>query len=174
MSVAVMRLTEHLLLALPAEVEGASLQLYVVFTNLAATRRALQIANSLAYDLGARLTLLVAQVVPYPLPLECPAVCIGFTEQILSELASQVEADITVNLYLCRDRNEAIREALRPGSIVVIGSRKRWWPNKERILARLLRRDGHNVVVIEANRFQTAEICSTKARTRLSEVCKHP
>ena len=154
MSVAGMRLTEHLLLALPAEVEGASLQLYVVFTNLAATRRALQIANSLAYDLGARLTLLVAQVVPYPLPLESPAVDVGFTERILSELASQVDADLTVNVYLCRDRCKAIREALRPGSLVVIGSRKGWWPNGERTLARLLRRDGHNVVAIDAKRFQ--------------------
>ena len=161
------RPTEPLLSAPPAQAEEANLQLHVVFTTVAATKQALCAANDLAHDLGARLTLLVAQIVPYPLALDCPPARVGLCDQILSELASQVEVDLTVRVYLCRDRNEAIRGALRPGSIVVIGSRKGWWLGAERILARMLKRDGHNVIVIKANRFHGAETRLAKARTSL-------
>jgi hypothetical protein len=51
-----------------------------------------------------------------------------------------------VFLYLCRDRDETIRQVLRPESVVVIGRSKWWWPTEENHLARILRRDGHRVI----------------------------
>jgi hypothetical protein len=151
------RAAERLSIAPPPHERGPDLQLYVIFTDLPATNLALQAANQLALDLNARVTLLVAQVVPYPLPQECPPVSIEFTEQVLSRLLGDKEVETAVHVYLCRDRNETIRQALGPDSIVVIGGRKRWWRNGEKTLARLLRRDGHRVIVFDINRFHLAE-----------------
>jgi hypothetical protein len=151
------RVIERLSIAPALQQRGPDLKLYVIFTDLPATNLALQAANQLAHDLDARVTLLVAQVVPYPLPRECPPVSIEFTEQVLSRLICGQGLETTVHVYLCRERNETIRQALDPDSIVVIGGGKRWWRNSERTLARLLRRDGHHVIVFDTNGFHPAE-----------------
>ena len=142
----------------PAREKDPNLQLYVVFTDLEATRAALKTACHLARDLDARLVLLVAKVVPYPLPLEAPLVSGAFTARVLSQLAAEQEADVTVRVYLCRDRDETIRQALGPGSLVVIGRQKRWWPNRTRALARLLKREGYQVILAGISRIQPAAV----------------
>jgi hypothetical protein len=90
---------------------------------------------------------MAAQVVPYPLSLEQPPVSVDFIEQTLVSLASEQEIATAVELYLCRDRNETIRQVLKPESIVVIAARWRWWPTAEKHLAKLLRKDGHRVIL---------------------------
>ena len=129
---------------------GRKLDLQVIFTDLPKTAAALATARSLARGLGARITLMVAQVVPYPLPLAAPDVPVEFTERALEFLAIE---DTTVEIYLCRDRNETIRRALPPDSLVIVGARKwRWWPSwlpsRESQLARILRQDGRRVLVV--------------------------
>jgi hypothetical protein len=124
------------------------LQLYVIFTDIEATKVALKTAIGLARDLNARIVLLVAKIVPWPLPLETPPVSGEFTERVLSQVAGEQEADITARVYLCRDRDPTIRDALNPGSLVVIGRRNRWWPYRTSPLARLLKRDGHDVILV--------------------------
>ena len=139
--------------ALPAPPDlsesGRKLDLQVIFTGPARTVAALATARSMARGLGARITLLVAQVVPYPLPLAAPDVPVEFTEHMLEHLASE---DTAVEIYLCRDRDETIRRALPPDSLVIVGARKRrWWPawfTWERSLARILRQDGKRVLVV--------------------------
>jgi hypothetical protein len=51
---------------------GQGLSIAVVLTSVESTLSALKEAGALASSLGARITLLVPQVVPYPLPLETP------------------------------------------------------------------------------------------------------
>ena len=148
---------ERLLIAPRVQERGPDLQLYVIFTDLPATNLALEAANQLAHDLDARVTVLVAQVVPYPLAPECPPVSVRFTEQVLSRLVRDRELETTVHVYLCRDRDETIRQALLPESIVVVGSRKRWWRKAEKALARVLRRDGHHVILFDTTRFHELE-----------------
>jgi hypothetical protein len=106
-------------------------------------------------------------VVPYPLPLEHPPVAAEFTERALSQLASGQELEVTIKVYLCRDRNETIRRALTPDSFVVIGTQKRWWLNRDKMLARLLRRDGHSVIVVDIGRLQQSAIGSAKVGASL-------
>jgi hypothetical protein len=149
----------------PARETDLNLQLYVVFTDLEATRAALKTACHLIRDLNARLVLLFAKVVPYPLPLEAPLVSGAFTARVLAQLAAEQETDVTVRVYLCRDRDETIRHALAPGSLVVIGRRKRWWPNGTPALARLLKRDGHQVIVAGTSRIQAARITSVNVES---------
>ena len=129
---------------------GRQLDLQVIFTDLPKTAAALAAARTMAQGLSARITLLVAQVVPYPLPLAEPDIPVEFTERLLEPLACEKDAeDIAIEIYLCRDRNETIRRALPPDSLVIVGARKRhWWLSRDRFLARLLRKDGRRVLVV--------------------------
>jgi hypothetical protein len=147
---------EHIPVAFPALERSVELKIYVIFTDFAATSRALEAASGLAHDLAARIELLVAKVVPYPLPLESPPVTGDFTENALSNLADRQETDIAVKVHLCRDRDETVRHALGPKSLVVIGRARCWWQANERTLVRRLRQDGHEVVLIGASRVQPA------------------
>ena len=135
--------------------KSRKLDLQVIFTDLPKTAAALAKARTMARGLGARITLMVARVVPYPLPLAEPDVPVEFTERLLEPLACEPDAaeDIAIEIYLCRDRNETIRRAVPPDSLVIVGARKwRWWPSGwftwERSLARMLRRDGRRVLVV--------------------------
>jgi hypothetical protein len=149
------RAPEHLFFASTTTKRRSDLQIYIIFTNPLAINVTLEAANELAHDLDARLTVLIARIVPYPLPLEHPPVSTEFTEQFLSQLVKGPDVATTVHVLLCRDRNETIRRAVRPDSIVLIGSRKRWWPNRDNTLARRLRRDGHHVIVLNLDHFDT-------------------
>jgi len=133
----------------PARQGEDSLHFHVIFTGLKETEISLRVAGELAHGLGGRLTLLVPEIVPYPLPLDCPPVQPDFTEQVLTRLVAAQEVETHVQVLLCRDRNQAIRQTLGPDSIVVIGIRKLWWNYRERFLASRLRLDGHHVIFLE-------------------------
>ena len=113
------------------------------------TLAALKEAGNLANSLGARITLVVPQVVPYPLPLETPPVLVEFNENRFRVMASESPVETSVQIYLCRDRFETLTSVLKPGSIVVLGGPKRWWPTKDELLARRLRRAGYEVIFKE-------------------------
>jgi hypothetical protein len=130
------------------------LNIVVVFTSVESTLAALKEAGNLAASLGARITLLVPQVVPYPLPLESPPILVDFNEKRFKVIASESPVETNVQIYLCRDPFETVVSALKPGSLVVLGGRKRWWPatwwsTREKRLASKLRRAGHEVVFKE-------------------------
>jgi len=132
------------------DLSDRKLDLKVIFTDLPTTAAALATARTLAKGLGARITLTVAQVVPYPLPLTAPDVPVEFTERLLEPLATD---DASVEILLCRDRNETIRQSVPPDSLVIVGARRqRWWtcwlPSPERSLAKLLRHHGQRVLVV--------------------------
>ncbi len=136
--------------AQPAGVEAdRQLNIAVVFTSVESTLAALKEAGNLANSWGARIKLVVPQVVPYPLPLETPPVLVEFNENRFRVMASESPVETNVHIYLCRDRFEALTAALTPGSIVVLGGRKRWWPTKDETLARRLRRAGYEVLFKE-------------------------
>jgi len=125
----------------------ARLNISVVFTSVAPTLAALKKAGDLANQLRGHITLLVPQVVPYPLPLASPPVLLDWNERRFRVIASQSPVETMVRLYLCRDRQELVMSALKPQSLVVIGGRKRWWwPTFEEALGKALRRAGHEVV----------------------------
>jgi hypothetical protein len=132
----------------PPEV-GQRLNIAVVFTSVDSTLAALQEAGNLANSLGARITLVVPQIVPYPLPLESPPVLVEFNENRFRVMASASPVETSVQIYLCRDRFQTLTQVLNAGSIVVLGGRKKWWPTKDELLARQLRRAGYEVLFKE-------------------------
>ena len=125
------------------------LNIAVVFTSVESTLAALKEAGNLANSLGARIKLVVPQVVPYPLPLESPPVLVEFNENRFRVIANQCPVETSVHIYLCRDRFETLAEALQPGSVVVLGGRKRWWHTKDERLAGKLRAAGYEVLFKE-------------------------
>jgi hypothetical protein len=131
------------------EKTDSKLDISVVFTSVEPTLTALKEAGELASGLGGRITLIVPQIVPYPLPLESPPLLADFSERRLRVIASHCRVETRVSIFLCRDPLETLQGVLKPQSVVVIGSRKSWWPTKEKRLARKLRRFGHQVVVTE-------------------------
>ena len=132
----------------PASGETESrLSISVVFTSVTKTLSALREAGALASRLGAQITLVVPQVVPYPLPLESPPVLLDWNERRFHVIASESPVETMVRLYLCRDRLETLISVLKPHSLVVVGGRRRWWwPTSEERLAKTLRRAGHEVI----------------------------
>src|SRR5258708_38738586 len=84
------------------------LSIAVIFTSVESTLAALREAGALASSLGARITLLVLQVVPFPLQLESPPVLLDFNERRFQLIASQSLAETTVRIYLCRDALETL------------------------------------------------------------------
>ena len=125
------------------------LHVAVVFTSTTATLAALKKAGALAESLSARITLVVPQIVPFPLPLESPPVLLDFSEQKFRQIAAESPVETTVHINLCRDRIETLRAVLPDRSVVVLGGRRRWWPTGEQRLARQLRRAGHEVILTE-------------------------
>jgi hypothetical protein len=125
------------------------LNITVVFTSPDPTIAALKRAGDLAESLCARITLVVPQIVPFPLPLTSPPVLLDFQEKRFREIASESPVDITVRLYLCRDGMEILKNLLTPHSLVIVGGRKRFWPTLAQRLARRLRKAGHEVIFAE-------------------------
>ena len=135
-------------LAPPAQSDNR-LDVSVIFTSIHATLSALRKAAEMANNLGARITLIVPQLVPYPLPLNSPPILVDFSERRFHVIASQIPVETIVRIYLCRDAWDVLVKVLKPGSLVVVGSPKRWWPTKEKRLAAQLRKVGHEVIVTE-------------------------
>lgn len=133
----------------PEQPSDSRLEVSVVFTSVECTIPALKKAAALADRLRARITLLVPQVVPYPIPLASPPILLDFSERRFRIIVAQSPVETRVHVYLCRDRLNALEIMLRPRSLVVVGGRKRWWPTAEKKLARQLRRAGHEVVFTE-------------------------
>lgn len=125
------------------------LEIVVVFTSPELTAHALKTAGALAARLNGRITLLVPQVVPYPLPLETPPVLIEFNEHRFRAIAAESPVETCVQVYLCRDRVEALAAVLKPHSLVVVGARRSWRATAEKRLAAKLKRAGHVLVLAE-------------------------
>src|SRR5579862_8208486 len=125
------------------------LNISVVFTAVESTLSALKYAGEMAAELGARISLVVAQVVPYPAALNSPQVSPDFSERRFRVIAGRSRVETRVTVYLCRDRMETLKAVLKPHSLVVVGGRKRWWPTAEQRMAAELRRAGHEVIFSE-------------------------
>lgn len=136
------------------------LEVNVIFTDQASTAAALAVAQRLARHLAARIHLQFAVEVPFQLPLDRPAVFVSFLQEKMRKALSDLAMDVfepAAHLYLCRDRVRALRQALKPNSLVLIGGLKRWWPIPESRIVRALRANGHRVIFVESNGLMGSE-----------------
>lgn len=127
---------------------AGELRVFVLYTTGELTQAALAEAGVLLRNLAVEITLLAVQIVPFPLPLERPAVAPAFLERRLRAMAGGLEARVDVQLIFARDLYFAIERVLPSHSLVVVAAKKRWWPTAETKLARRLGRAGHSVALL--------------------------
>ncbi len=125
------------------------LEVNVLFTTTQGTLSALRMAGKLAHDLGARIRVIVPQVVPFPLDLSHPPVKPEFTARRVCTMVSRHAIETEIQVCLCRDKLDAPFAVLKPNSIVVVGGRKRFWRTEETRMADSIRRRVHQVVFID-------------------------
>jgi len=125
------------------------LSVLVPYTTTDLTRAAFSAVVAFTRNLGAHVSLLAVQVVPFPLPLDRPAISMSFFEQELDAVARSIEVPVDAHVIIARDRELALDRGIAPGSLVVLATRKRWWPTAQTKLARLLARTGHSVALLE-------------------------
>jgi hypothetical protein len=130
------------------------LEINVVLGDLESAAPLLDYAASLATGIRARLTIHFPKVVPYPLPLKSPPVAAEFLERTLLDLSTRQAMSTSATLYLCRDRSDAIRQVLRPESLVILRAGSWWRKTFEKKLAKRLIRDGHRVVLLHTPRIK--------------------
>jgi hypothetical protein len=126
----------------------SELTVFVLFTSIEWTLKALERACEIARPTGARIVVVVVQSVPFPLPLDTPLVQM---EHVITQFEEKVgdlpyDDGIKVSVYLCRNPIAALKRVLNPNCPVVIGMKKRWWPTREQRLATKLRRAGYDVI----------------------------
>ena len=126
------------------------LEISVLFTSRESTIAAVRRAAAMLKGLDGRISLIDVQTVPYPLPLDRPPVALDFTQRRLLAIAAESELESKASVYFCRFRWETLLRILKPGSAIVIGTRKRWWTSREKKLARKLQRAGYQTLVVEA------------------------
>jgi len=127
--------------------EPGLLDIVVPYTTPQLTRLALREAQELALKLPSRIRVLRMLAVPFPLDLRYPP----FSLDILREQTRQVARGIAAAemvLFLTRDPEGSLLKTLRPGSIVVIASEKKWWRTAQERLQRICERHGHQVALV--------------------------
>ena len=127
---------------------GGHLQVYVPYTCSELTKAALSKAAALTRNLSAHITLFTVHLVPYPLPLDCPDVPAAFLERKLGSVALASGAQAAIRIGYARDPDLGLKQILPNHSLIIIATRKRWWPTAEVKLARRLARAGHSVALV--------------------------
>lgn len=145
----VLRLDERSLRGFAKLQRGAGgLQVFVPYTCPDLTRAALAQAAVLTRNLTAHITLFVVQVVPFPLPLDKPDVSATFLERKLTAVAQEAATQADIQIVFARDPDLGWTQILMPNSLVVMATKKRWWPTAEVKLARALAQAGHSVALL--------------------------
>ena len=129
--------------------QSSGLSLTVLFTNSTGTLKALQGASHLAHQLGARIQILIAYVVPYPLPIDKARVDPEYRLRQFITACKNQPIEIRIDIWLCRDVRQCLHDALPSNSLVVVGGRRSWWPlTYEKRLTRIAKNAGHQAIFI--------------------------
>jgi hypothetical protein len=121
----------------------------VLFSSASETLRALKMAQSMAAELDARISLIYVQVVPYPLPLDRPPVDVEILSQRLRSVADQARMTIEIQIFFGRDVLETLHAALGPETVLIAGHKHPGWFSSEQKLIKRLLKQGHSVLLAE-------------------------
>ena len=123
------------------------LDIVVPYTTPWLTRLALKRAEELSLELPSRIRVVRMLGVPFPLDLQRPAVSLDILREQTRQVARGIKGAEIV-LLLTRDPKTALLRSMRPGSIVVIASKKRWWRTEQERMERICARHGHQVALV--------------------------
>jgi hypothetical protein len=128
----------------------AQTPIFVLFTSLNGTMKAMEKASQIAQSSDGRIELLVIQAIPFPLQLNESQVSSEFLLKQLAKMAEQFSPQTRISALPCRDSLETLKRLLyRNCQVVMAVPRNKWLPNHDRTLARKLRGAGYNVTLVE-------------------------
>ena len=133
---------------------GDELEIVVPYTGPETTAAALERAAALTAGLNARVSLVAVHTLPYPVPFVCPSLVHAYLVEQLLELAGRCALTVQPQVVLARDRMEGFRYVLKPGSTVLVATRRHAlrthvFRTREEKLARALAHDGHKVALLQ-------------------------
>ena len=131
----------------PPEITTGVLWVVVPYTTPELTRAALRHA-AVCSDLNVHVSLVDIQVVPFPCPLDQPPINKEYSQRRLRDLFSETGLAGGVAVMYTRDWLEGFRRILEPKSLLILATRKRWWPTREQKIARALTKAGHQVMLL--------------------------
>jgi hypothetical protein len=131
----------------PSDSKTGVLWMVIPYTTPELTRAALRHAG-VCSDLDVHVVLVDIQVVPYPCSLDQPPINKEFSGRRLAELLEETGLSGRAAVLYTRDWLEAFKRVLEPGSLVILATKKRWWPTREEKLARTLTKAGHQVMLL--------------------------
>jgi hypothetical protein len=131
----------------PAEVTTGVLSVVIPYTTMEHTQAAIRHVG-VCSDLDVHVTLVDVQVVPFPCPLDQPPIDSKYSRSRLAALFSETSLPGRGVVLYARDWLEGIRRALEPQSLIVMATRRRWWPTREEKLARSLSKAGYQVMLL--------------------------
>src|SRR5215813_10913587 len=102
-------------------------EVHVLFTSMDGTLAAVRIAEELARALGVPLTIVHLRTVPYTVPVDQPAGLSPLETRGFLDTLRAHGYDVQLRVFLCRSLRDAIPQAFRRHSLVVIGGRRGWW-----------------------------------------------
>jgi hypothetical protein len=140
---------------LGVELDSAAIRtdtLYVVYTSIGETLAAVRIASGFAKSLAIPVTVIHFRTVPYALPVDAPCGLSPIQTEAFSEGLRTVDCDVHVHVCLCRNERQAIPQAFRRQSLIVVGGRRHWWPTRSERMRRMLEAAGHFVVFVDISR----------------------
>ena len=115
------------------------------------TRAAVRLA-AVSSELDVHISLVDIQVVPFPCSLDQPPIDKKHSQARLLDLLKQSGRPGRVTVSYARDWMEAFERILETRSLVVIATKKRWWPTREKRLASALAKAGHQVLLLPVKR----------------------
>lgn len=124
-------------------------RVYVVFTDIEGTLRAVRVARRLAPAFGGRVTVVHFRPLDFGAPLDAPA---GISPAETEGFRARLEAeglDVDVNVCVCRDARRALPTVIDAQSLVVVGGHRRWWPTGADRWRRILEAAGRLVVFVD-------------------------
>jgi len=127
----------------------AGLRVVIPYTTSELTKAALRHAG-VCTDLNVHVSVVDIQIVPFPCPLDLPPIDKEFSEQRLRELLRESQLPGSAEVLYARDWLDGFRRVLEPKSLVILGTKKRWWRTREEKLACALVKAGHQVMLLHS------------------------
>jgi hypothetical protein len=124
-------------------------QVYVLFTSIDETIRAVEVACRLATALHGGVTVLHFRPVDFGAPVDSPGGVSPAESEAFRRRLEAIDCPATVRVCLCRNARTALPAVLRERALVVIGRHRRWWPTAADRWRRTLEAAGHYVVVAD-------------------------
>ena len=128
----------------------------VIYTNIEGTLAATDAAVRFSRGLDAQIMLIVAEELTPCYSLDHPPIATAFFENVCKAILAELQLDenaIRLQIHFCRRQIKCFETALRPRSIVMLGTGHHFWRRRENKLARTLKALGHDALLVHGGAF---------------------